>query len=78
MQSKQKHRHVRLVFFRQVLNNCLESQAKKLTCELAENLKKQATRLQKCLAKNGTLQKALILQTKNKKLKLIKQKQAGN
>ena len=50
---------------KEVLNNCLKSENKKLRFELAENLenpKEKAIRLQKYIAKHGTLNKALLLQ----------------
>ena len=49
---------------KEVLNNCLKSE-NKLRFELAENLenpKEKAIRLQKYIAKHGTLNKALLLQ----------------
>ena len=54
-----------------VQNYYLKSENKKLRYELEENLenlKEQATRWQKFIAENGTLKKALLLQSKNKKV----------
>ena len=56
---------------KEVLNNRLKSENKVLRYQLAENLenlKEQATKLQKCIAENGTLKKVLLLQGKNKKV----------
>ena len=50
----QKHKRLNR---KEALNNCLKSENKELRYELAENLenlKKQATRLQKCIGDNGT------------------------
>ena len=52
---------------RKVLNIRLKSENKELRHELwknLENLEEQATRLQKCVAENGTLKKALLLKRK--------------
>ena len=52
---------------KEVLNNCLKSENKELRYQLAENLEnlqEQATRLEKCIAENGTLKKVLLLQGK--------------
>ena len=56
---------------RKVLNIRLKSENKELRHELwknLENLEEQATRLQKCVAENGTLKKALLLKRKKQKL----------
>ena len=53
---------------KKALNNQLKSENKELRYELSENLenlKEQATRLQRCIAENGTLKKVLLLQSKN-------------
>ena len=50
---------------KEVLNNCLKSEIKKkLRYDLAENsenFKEQATRLEKCIAENGTLKKSFVI-----------------
>ena len=56
---------------KEVLNNCPKFESKELKYELAENLenlKEQATRLQKCIAENGTLEKSFVKQSKNQKV----------
>ena len=60
---------------KEVLNNCLKFESKELRYELAqnlENLKEKATRLQKCIAENGTLEKSFAIQ-ELESWKLIKQ-----
>ena len=63
---------------KKVLNNRLKYENKELRFKLAENLenlKEQATRLQKCIAENGTLKKTLVItKQKPETWKLIKQK----
>ena len=49
---------------KEVHNNCLKSENRELRYQLAENLenlKKQATSLQKCIAENGTLKKSFVI-----------------
>ena len=64
---------------KKVLNNCLKSENKELRYELAENLenlKEQATKLQKYIPENGALKKSFVIT--NQKLEswklMIKQK----
>ena len=63
---------------KEALNNRLKSENKELRYQLAENLENledQATRLQKCIAENGTLKKSFVItRQKLESWKLIKQK----
>ena len=60
---------------KEVLNNHLKSENKELRYKLVQNFQEQATRLQKSIADNGTLQKASLLQSRNQKVgKFLKQK----
>ena len=62
---------------KEVLNNRLKSEYKELRYQLAENLenlKEQATRLQKCIAENRTLKKLYYYKAKTRKLEADKAK----
>ena len=70
-------KHKQKIKQKKVLHICLKSENKELRHELVENLenlKEQATRLQKCIAENGTLKKLCYYKAKTRRVEADKAK----